>query len=543
MKRILCLMLALFCILPIVACGNTNPPLDADGTTTATPDDTDSVTTDANGSVFDPEDSDVTTVPTTPTLPGPDDLFKNDPPLDLGGYTYKGYVPMMQNVPYIEDFEVDYLDHFSTAIDYAAYERNKAIEETYNCRIRQCYATTRGMYDEMTRFYFNGEKYELAILFASAAATCATVSLLQNVYTLDNINLSHSAYDQNSIEQLAMGGKLHYLSGDMNISTMDWSAVTVFNSDLFDKYDFVTLCGNGAYDDLYEMVAQGTWTISAMLEMAEVVNVDGNENGVLNPSEESEDVLGYFAYVASPLYYWYGCGARITSVDSDNGYPTLTFGSDEASKDLFDFLFDSLNNKTEGNEWIASGSNLYHHSSLMANRLLFSDNVLWNVRKVLHPQNKARYGILPTPKYNEAQEEYHNVVNWPYTGTFLWSIPRLCRDTEKASFVFQLMAEYSHAQNGTMQAYFEESLCKDMTTDSGALATMRIIRSSVTYDIFLLYNWGNLIFPLIRDLGTADENLYEKTITAEALDVVLADMNLTLERFKHPIEPQIEDAA
>lgn len=539
MKRILCLMLALFCILPIVACGNTNPPLDADGTTTATPDDTDSVTTDANGSVFDPEDSDVTTVPSTPTLPNPDDLFKNDPPLDLGGYTYRGYVPMMQNVPYIEDFWAETAS--SDVLTYAVYTRNKAIEETYNCRIRQYDATSKNQYDEMTRFYFNDETYELAILTGYNAAVSSTVNLLQNVYTLDNIKLEHQAYDYNSVEHFTMNGALYYLSGDMNISPLDTAAITIFNPDLFANYDFATLCGNEAYDDLYKMVADGTWTISAMLEMAEVVNADTDKNGMLLAADG--DTVGYYSYSATPMYYWYGCGARISDIDPETGYPTLIFGAEDSnSQELFDFLFDSINNKVS-KQWMTNGGGGFRNGEFMTNRLLFTDIILWDVRKVLYPQTKARYGILPTPKYNVAQDRYYDLIYWPYGTTHLWSIPTVCADREKASFMFHLMAVYSNAPDGTMNAFFEKTLCKKVAFDGGSRQTLRTIRDSLAYDIFLLYNWGGFIQSLIEGLDTADKNLYEETVTEDNISKAIADMNLTLERFKHPIEPQIEDAA
>ncbi|MBQ8311394.1 MAG: hypothetical protein IJX80_10330 [Clostridia bacterium] len=392
----------------------------------------------------------------------------------------------------------------------------------------------------MTKFYYNNEKYELAILLGADAAVCATASLLQDIQSLEAIQLTHQAYDQNSVKQFTVGGKLYYVSGDMNIAALDSAAVTIFNPDLFAKHDFTTLCGNEAYDNLYEMVADGTWTISAMLEMAEAVNVDTDKDGILNASKG--DTLGYFSYSATPMYYWYACGARVSEIDSASGYPTLTFGA-ESDRELFNFLFDSINTKAEGNEWLQNGGGGYRNSEFMTDSLLFTDIILWDVRKVLQPQDKANYGILPTPKYNEAQERYYDLVCWPYGTTWLWSVPVMCNDTDKASFLFHLMAQYSNAPDGTMDAYFEKTLCKTIASDADSRESLQTIRDSLTYDFFLLYNWGGFIQNLIEGLDTAESNLYEETVTEANLANAIIDMNLTLNRLKNPVPPSRDDAA
>ena len=539
MKRLLCLLLTLCCTLPLAACAGLNKPLEtidstADLTTpapedTTLPDDQD-VTTEPNDSDSE-SDSDVTTEPIDPPEIDP---VTGDNVVDLEGYTYNAYVYVRSGSSafYCEDFWVETAS--KDVLSYAVYARNHAIEKAYNCRIRQ-YDSEGDQCAEMTRFYFNNTKYELAILLGASAAVCSTMSLLQDVYSLENIKLEHAAYDQNAIQDFTMGGKLYFISGDMNIAPLDSAAITIFNPDLFAKYDFVELCGNEAYDDLYEMVEDGTWTVSAMLEMAEEVNVDADKNGILTASKG--DTVGYLSYSATPMYYWYGCGARVSTTDPTSGYPTLTFGT-ESDKALFDFLFDSINNKKEGNQWIPNGGGGYRNGEFMADQLLFTDIILWDVRKVLHPQDKANYGILPTPKYNAAQERYYDLVYWPYGTTHLWSIPTKCENIDKASFMFHLMAQYSNASDGTMQAYFEKTLCKTTSPDNGSRKTIQTVRNSLTYDYFLLYNWGDFIQSLIEGIDTEDKNLYEETVTKKNLEKAVKEMNLTLDRFKNPITLQ-----
>jgi len=537
--KLLALALVLLMLVPfVVACGGTGEG----GTTTAKPDGDDATTA--------PNDDDVTTAPNDENGDDPGeedgevDIFEELGKRDLNGYIYKAYVRMKQSgngAFYCEDFWVE--NSSTDALSYAVYERNKEIEDEYNCRIRQYDATTKEMYDEMTRFYFNDEKYELSILLGSAAATCATVNLLKDIYSLDEIKLEHNTYDENSIDQFTMGGKLYYFSGDMNISPLDSAAVTIFNPDLFADYDFVEECGKEEYDDLYEMVAAGTWTVSSMMEMAVVVNADAQQDGGTLVAADG-DTVGYLSYSATPMYYWYGCGARVSELDLDGGYPSLVFGAEGGnSAEVFNFLFSQINNQQSDKKWIPNAGGSVRNSEFMTDQLLFTDIIIWDIRKVLHPQDKARYGILPIPKYNAQQDRYYDVVYWPYGTTHLWSIPNKCNDIENASFLFHVLAVHSASTDSTMDAYYTKTLELSVARDAGSRATLKIVRNSVTYDIFLLYNWGNFIQSLVEGLDTAAANEYGNKVTSDNLAAAVADMELTLERFKNPIDPSQSDAA
>ena len=85
-----------------------------------------------------------------------------------------------------------------------------------------------------------------------------------------------------------------------------------------------------------------------------------------------------------------------------------------------------------------------------------------------------------------------------------------------------------------MDAYFTKVSFTDNPQDKD---TLQIIKNSITYDIFLLYNWGGFILRLIEGLDTEETNLYEEKVTEENLAQAIAEMNLTLERFKNPTPP------
>ena len=459
----------------------------------------------------------------------------------LGGYTYKAYVRSKESgngAFYCEDFWVD--TYSTDPLSYAVYQRNMDIEDEYDCRIRQYDSTTETMYDEMKTFYLDGETYELGIVLAMGAASCAVSDLLLDIYSLENIRLENATYDQNSVEQFTMGGKLYYFSGDMNISPLDSASVTIYNTDLFKNYDFVGATGKAEYADLYKMVADGTWTVDAMLEMAEVVSTDAdNSGGVLDAT--LGDTVGYFQYTATAQYYWYGCGARVSELDiEDGGYPSIAYANEHESE-VFTFLYERLNQSVAHPDMPVGGSGT-RTNYYGTGQTLFTDILLWDIRKIYHERDYS-YGILPIPKYNAEQERYFDVVYYPYQTAHLWTVPKACANSDYASFLLNVIAVYSARPDNTMDAYYTKTLELSVAQDAGSRATLKIVRDCVTYDICLLYDWGGFITGTLAKIYSETSNRYGEATAQDALDVAEEEMNKTLQGFKEPQLPENDDAA
>ena len=445
---------------------------------------------------------------------------------DLDGYVYKAYV-RSKNTPNgsfaCEDFWVK--EASSDPLSYAVYQRNADIEDEYNCKIKQYDSESASQYEEMKRFHENGEKYELAIVLSKDVAVCATNALLLDIYTLDNIRLENATYDHNSVDQFTMGGCLYYFSGDMNISPLDCASVTVFNRDLFKTRDFAAACGKEEYADLYKMVDAGTWTVDAMLEMATVIqSYNGVAGGVLDAREG--DTVGYFQYRASAPYYFYGCGARLSTLDG--GYPEISYNSDTA-EEVFNYLFEKMN--TVQNPHMPCGMSSERTAYYATGQTLFTDLLLWDVRGIFYKNNYV-YGILPIPKYSAEQERYFDVVWWDLGTAHLWAVPSAINDKDYASFLLNVIAVYSARPDNTMDAYYTKTLSLAVAQDAGSRATLKIVRDSLTYDICILYDWGGFIETTLNHIWDAEQNQYGDKITDAQLDVAEEEMEKTLESFK-----------
>ena len=485
---LLCLVL---CLLPIVACGRQPAVTPTPGSSTEPPD---------SGAVTEEE-------------PVPRE--------DLDGYVYRvnarsakagnGAFP-------VEDFWVTEEDAQASPVAEAVYTRNELIQTRFNVVIEQVWSSSN-QYDDMQNAFFGGDTYEGAILLAQVAAPLATVNLLRDLGSLSRLQLDADYYDRNAVEQLSMGGRLYYLSGDMNINALDNAAVTVFNQELLRNYPDIT--------SPYDMVRDGSWTMSNMLNMVADVTVDLNSDGKL----DENDRIGYYAYASCAIYYFYGAGERL-STKGDEGYPTMTVKS-QTSPDVIDWIFTQLNPQKNGK--ITMGASADRRKAFENRNVLITDMLLWDVRAQYRGMG-IKYGIVPIPKWSTEQENFCDVVYFQDT-VHLWAIPQVCENADRAALMLEVFAAYS--TDTTMDAYFNTTMSLHTAKDPDSMEMLWLVRNSLSYDIDLLYDWGGFLI-FLRNVNKGASNDFESKC-AKSLEGAIAQMNETLEAFKNPQNPSQDD--
>lgn len=418
------------------------------------------------------------------------------------------------------------------AIQYAVYLRNSRIEETYNCRIQQ--DSQQGeMTAQLSRAYMNGDGYDLTIILAKSAANAAMQNLLSNLNDMPSLDLSHPSYDQRSIRELALGDALYYLSGDMNVSTLEVCGPTLVNLDLYEEYidTFVELFDdNPLYADIYNLVIGKKWTIDTMLKMATAINVDVDDSDRLALGSQPGDILGYFAYTGMGVYYFYGSGGRLTEIDEE-GNLTLAI---EKYNDLFDYLFDKFSTKEGSNAgWLPTGYSGPRKNIFFSGRCLFTEMTLFDIRADLYRAKPFKYGILPNPTYEEGTD-YNSVVYFTNCN-HLWAIPNKVNNSEVAQQMMNIFAAYSNSQleDSTMYAYYTRTLYYVTAPDAGSRQVMDIIKDSMVYDIALLYDWEKMGSVTLGELTIGPRGEYAgKVAIQNDIKKVLDD---TVEQLKNPL--------
>ena len=476
----------------------------------------------------------------TPPIDDPD--YNLPEKIDMQGYTYKAYVRDFvggsldsqiangNNLYSCIDFWVDEANSENDAISFAVYQRNQKIENDYNCKIRQV-SSNGSQIEHLLASYINGDGYDLTIITAKPAAQAATQNLLRNLKDTTYLDLSNSSYDPNSIKELSVADKLYFLSGDMNISTMDVLALSLVNMEFYsdlvetivEVFDY-----DVTYANIYDVVMSKKWTMETMLKIAELANVDMDDSdGSSLSAIDNGDIIGYHQYFCSTLWYFYGSGGRITAPNED-GLPEFVI-QNTTNQNLYNYIYDNFN-RIVSVPWIPHASSNIVNQNFLTGNVLFTDSTLFNIRTEIYPMSEFEYGILPIPVYEEGMD-YQSVVyfnNWAH----LWAIPSLTNNTEYAERMMQVMATYSSLPDSTMYAYYERTVYLQAAANNGSRAVMDTIKNSMVYDMALLYpSWGNIEYQL---QNIANSNVCEYASIVESIPRIKETMLETIDMLMNP---------
>ena len=383
----------------------------------------------------------------------------------------------------------------------------------------------------MTDAYANGDGYDLTIISAKPAAQAATRNLLRNLNGMTYVDLTHPSFDQNSIQELSVENKLYFISGDMNVSTLEIAGLTIANMEFYaDLADSIVeeFEGDMNFANLYTIVTSKAWTIENMMKIATLATIDvDNTNGDLSAVDKG-DTIGYFQYLYSTIWYFYSSGGRITQ-KNDDGIPELTIQSSK-SQEIANYLFDHVNSVIAV-PWVPNAPSATLDQNFLTGQVLFMDCSLFEVRTQIYPYSEFEYGILPCPLYEEGSD-YHSVAffnNWAH----LWAIPSMVTNAENAERMLQIMATYSSLKDSTMHAYYDRTVYLNAAPDNGSRQVMDIIRTSIVYDIALLYDWGGLE-RMLEQLSDATSNPYGSAVSGIE-STIQPKIDETIELLKNPL--------
>ncbi len=451
---------------------------------------------------------------------------------NLDGYQYKAYIcTNTDNASFpVDDFYV--AEAKEDSISYAVVDRNTTIEDRYNCKIFKV-DSNGDQFNEMETFYRGGVKYEMAALRDVHAASCATSAFLRDINSLEHLQLDEDYYDQNSRQQLGIAGKLYFFNGDFNKSIMDSTYVTLFNKNMLADY--------ANFKDPYELVRNGEWTLDEMMTMANTATSVQGDRIVADAT--LGDKVGYFGYGYDGLVFFYGAGERITTTDT-NGNVSLTVNSQTADG-VITKIYDLMNRKAVHTSYPQGGGGVRNKSFLSGNTL-FTTLILWDVRTQIYKSETLNftYGILPTAKYSATdtagqKTDYHCIVQFNNGTAALWSVPEMCNDIEKASFMLEVIASMSSAseEGSTMDAYYRNTLKLGAAQDAESIEALDVVRNSLCYDIALLYKWGDFD-SFIKSIN--DSASMPSLSTKYAQDGMKAEvaMEKTISSFKNPSAPK-----
>jgi hypothetical protein len=231
---------------------------------------------------------------------------------------------------------------------------------------------------------------------------------------------------------------------------------TFVNSSLLEEYCDMT------NDDLYAIVNEGKWTFEEFKKLVAMIYEDDSQ-----PGKTVGDTLGYYSKSGNSLDVWFPAfNLEITARDENNNTISPTFMNQfnvNVIDELRKFYHDGDNVMVGFVTQSTSEIEKFRNEELG-----FCTTQFRQVYGANGFNNMQAFGIVPTPKWDEAQEVYRTKLNDRYT---IWGVAACLPDSERqftAHITDALCAESSE----TLYYQYYEVLLKNRYSKEPATAAM-----------------------------------------------------------------------
>lgn len=409
-------------------------------------------------------------------------LMPDLPEADYGGYVFRVVHWEMAGWESRACIDIYAEAENGDTINDAVYERNLAVGEKYNFSI----SLENVAFDTLVTNVRNSvsagdDAYDLVYLRLYEQKNLIAGGYFVDFNTIPHIDLTKPWWDAGCVDSMTVSGKLYLAASAINISDENATAGILFNKQIAANHDM---------EDPYQLVRDGKWTMDKMQQMYSEVTTDVNGDGKMGAG----DLWGFLGGTDVVSCFYIGGGGTIISRD-ENGALYDSFGSEKnfAIVEKVQALMtdeDNFYNHHLGTQDVPiTDDNEY--------RDLFSDGhglFFWTRMDEVTTLRgmETDFGILPTPKYDETQEEYISFVSQHITG--LMSIPATAPDLDRTGVILEALAAESHYT--LTPAYYEVALKSKASRDDESAEMLDIIFSNRVYDPGEYFDFGGIVAAL-----------------------------------------------
>lgn len=365
-------------------------------------------------------------------------------------------------------YEMDSESENGETLNDAVYQRNRNVEERYNINL-ECYDTA-GSWDQRDNFYkvytgsvMAGEDiYDLVAYYEATAQVPISEGCMLDLNEIKSLDFSHEWWYPGYNDIMTINGKLYSCLGDAAMTTWEYPAVTFFNKNLMDRYGM---------EYPYQAVMDGKWTFDMLCELGMRVSEDLNGDGKL----DGEDLYGWIT--SDGMLRCMPTSFDFPLCVVNDGVPELSVGS-EKYYDVYDRVYNVL----WENDWatVLNGSDDDGRTTCFTEgRALFYSYDAKSVAELREMNDE--FGILPYPKYNEAQDNYYTVV---FDNHSVFCVPKTVKDPERSGLIMEAMGYES--MRIVTPAYYEIMLRGKVARDDESRDMLDIIRDSFQFDFAIV---------------------------------------------------------
>lgn len=448
-------------------------------------------------------------------------LFSNLPDADYGG----AEITVLVEGDYMGLYKSEEIcpnEASPSIISDAVSQRNALVEQEFNVKIAEVRTTSAGdMISKIRNNQLSGtDAYDIVMPYIPTAATLSLEGCFYLLNDKENLHLDQPYWDQGSVDGLSINGKNYFASGDFSILTLACTHAIVFNKDLISE--------NGL-ESPYTLVNDGKWTIDKLREMARTVTADSD--GATGMTYK--DTYGFLINDNFVTSMFVASGERLTSKDADD-LPLITVNSTRGVN-VFNKIFDLVNDvQATGHiekfqpDATAIGKTVWDIATeMVANkRALFRAMAIVDMPEL--SDYDCNFGILPIPKYDEEQTDYHSLVSTVYASCA--AIPATNAEIDQATVILDALTQAS--TDTVKYNYYQVMLKLRKIKDNESEAMLDLIFDHKVFDLGNVFNWGGAtgINSFMNTVAFSGTNTFASTYES-VKDAIQADLDKTIETF------------
>ena len=333
---------------------------------------------------------------------------------------------------------------------------------------------------------------DIIISSMASATSMGIAGLLTPINEAPYIDLDHEWWYPNVMDETSIHGNYFFVIGDFNWHSWNTTFCMYFNQNFADDVNLnKRLSDSYGYNNLYELVSAGQWTYDKLFELSSSYYNDANGDSTW----DEFDTFGFSNCCDCVEAFLAGVEIRFIVKDEDDT-PYFTV------PDNFYTFFPAFNAFLNSDSTFFSDRPQYlsrwgevELNVFRDGRALFYDNTLYSGNLALR-EMEDNYGIIPMPKYDEAQAEYCTYNH--FSNNTCLSIPLNVKDIDVTGMIIEDLGYFSSIY--IPDAYFEKTLDGKLARDDESWEMLDLILSHYQYDLtnYLYFEGIQLTYNTLR---------------------------------------------
>ena len=385
---------------------------------------------------------------------------------DLSGETLT-FFSRKYNGVWSSDLFVKEVD--GTILNDAIYRRNTTLSEKYGIAFEEIESGNVTFRDDVGNRIATGDtSYQALYMGLADAANAAQLGYLQDMTSMENINLDGKWWTQSSNKAWSIGNKQYFATGA--ITTVDDRAIRTM---YFNK----TMLADLQLKSIYDLVYDNEWVYEKFFEYAEAAKRDDGDGipTLLDTyGASAQTTFGFMMTMAS--------GEMLTQKDADDMI-VLVATDNTRFIDVVSYLTD----KVAKNDGIYLGADNDIRELFGNGQSLLWAEVLEHAY-TMRMNYDINFGIVPMPKFTAEQENYHQYTTGYCTTVVCFPTTTKGEALDMATFAVEAMAIES--VETIVPAYYDICLKGRYADDAESAAMLDIITTSVSSDYAEILGWG-----------------------------------------------------